>query len=208
MWHRIFGSFPKTFNLVPGVPGFWARGGEEALAEPPRAARPRPHSGRIKFSFFSTCGSRNSAKNPTCDGTSDSPGVWSCQVDAIFPFFSTCGSRKSTQFFVFSDLRQPRVGPNRDLRCKFGFWPTCGCRKSKKMKNWILPECGRVASRDLGRLAAAASRKKSKNGSTCGCRKWKKIENLDQLAAAASRKKWKKCIDLRLPQVGENMEIG
>jgi len=109
------------------------------------------------------------------------------QVDPNFQFFSTCGSRKSTHFLIFYDLRQPQVGPNRDLRhdhtpgeSNFSFFSTCGSRKSAKNRTCI-------ASRDLGRLEAAASRKKRKIGLTCGCRKWKKMEKLHQLDTTTLR---------------------
>jgi len=42
----------------PGPKGsrqVWARGGEGALAEPPRATRSRPHSGIIKFFIYFSC---------------------------------------------------------------------------------------------------------------------------------------------------------
>jgi len=60
----------KTFQLVPGVPGFCARGGEGALAPSRRA--PHGHDQTLRefyFHFFPTCRSRKSVKITTRDGT-------------------------------------------------------------------------------------------------------------------------------------------
>jgi len=115
--------FLKTFNLVPGVPGFWARGGEGALAETPRATRSRPNFGSIKnFIFLPTCGSRKSAKN---EGNLATRLQLSC-------FGSTRGCRKWEKVKNLHRLAAAASWRNYGKRVKK---TKRGTRKSKKKGN-------------------------------------------------------------------------
>jgi len=102
--------FLKNFDLVPGVPEFWARGGEGALTVPPRATGLQPNFGRIKFFIFFRLAAAASRPKPPL---ATEPGCRKWKKNEKFK--STCGCCKWTN------------------HQKFG--PPCGCRKWEKMKN-------------------------------------------------------------------------